>query len=1015
MPIIFHPGQRWVSESEPELGLGAVLRVTERTVTLKFGASDETREYARDNAPLRRVRFRVGDTIKTRADAELAVQAIAERAGLIFYQGGGRELCETELSDAISFSKPEQRLLAGQVDGTELFDLRVAALKQQHRRRQSTVRGFVGGRIDLIPHQLYIASEVAGRLVPRVLLADEVGLGKTIEACLILHRLILTGRAQRALILLPESLVHQWFVELLRRFNLWFHIFDEERCQAIQAAHPEANPFLDDQLVLCSISLFTGQARRLQQALDAGWDLLVVDEAHHLGWSPEAVSPEYAVVEALGRKTAGLLLLTATPEQLGMASHFARLRLLDPGRFYDLGEFINEADHYREVASLADRLPGNRQFTAADVQTLARILVESEENVRSNLEKIARGEGDAREAVHPEVVGGFSLSSLGGRRGPGRGGPSTPPGFPSPQPSPRPTGRGRSPLRTTVQPTTSGYTAREELMDALLDQHGTGRVMFRNTRATISGFPGRRARMCPLDEPAGCAGLFEALAEEYAADRDANGATRFEPDFTKDPRIDWLADLLRTLPEEKVLLIGRTQSKVAAIEAALRQRLHVKVAVFHEGLPLVHRDRNAAWFAEEDGARLLICSEIGSEGRNFQFAHHLVLFDLPLDPELLEQRMGRLDRIGQSREIQVHVPFVAGSSQEVLARWYHEGLNSFEKNLHGGRALLEQFGARVHDLAQDFHEIAMTSRRELDRLVAETQASRKDLATRLEQGRDRLLELNSFRSEVAARLVQEIGRLDEDRALDDFMISVFDHYSIQVEELTPRTYRLGSAGVFADSFPGLPTEGFTVTCDRRRALSREDIQFLTWDHPLVTGALDLVLGSEKGNSSFARWPDAGTVAVYLEAIYLLECVAPPALHADRFLPPTPVRVLVDHRGADAGGAIAPETLARHLKNGDAYALLDRSEVRDELIPRLLDRAQDLARRRVPGIVAQARQAMAAQLEHELTRLKALRKVNRSVRIEEVELLGEQQRALDGHLAGARLRLDAIRLIQRGPP
>ena len=86
-----------------------------------------------------------------------------------------------------------------------------------------------------------------------MLLADEVGLGKTIEACLILHRLILTGRVQRALILVPDSLVHQWFVELLRRFNLWFHIFDEERCASIEAVEPGANPFLDDQFILCSI------------------------------------------------------------------------------------------------------------------------------------------------------------------------------------------------------------------------------------------------------------------------------------------------------------------------------------------------------------------------------------------------------------------------------------------------------------------------------------------------------------------------------------------------------------------------------------------------------------------------------------------------------------------------------------------------------------------------------------------------------------------------------------------
>jgi ATP-dependent helicase HepA len=157
-------------------------------------------------------------------------------------------------------------------------------------------------------------------MAPRVLLADEVGLGKTIEACLILHHLILTGRVQRALILVPESLVHQWFVELLRRFNLWFHIYDEDRCDA----SGNENPFLESQFVLCKMKLLTAEERRSQQALDAGWDIVVIDEAHHLQWSPDNASPEYQVAEKLGRKTAGLLLLTATPEQLGMESHFAR-------------------------------------------------------------------------------------------------------------------------------------------------------------------------------------------------------------------------------------------------------------------------------------------------------------------------------------------------------------------------------------------------------------------------------------------------------------------------------------------------------------------------------------------------------------------------------------------------------------------------------------------------------------------------------------------------------------------
>ena len=155
-------------------------------------------------------------------------------------------------------------------------------------------RGFIGARIDLIPHQLYIANEVGTRHAPRVLLADEVGLGKTIEACLIMHRQIVSGKISRALVLVPEPLVHQWFIELLRRFALQFSIFDEERCAAIEGGSEdgevileeetkkEVNPFLDDQLVLASIGLLANDPIRAKLATDAGWDMLIVDEAHHL-------------------------------------------------------------------------------------------------------------------------------------------------------------------------------------------------------------------------------------------------------------------------------------------------------------------------------------------------------------------------------------------------------------------------------------------------------------------------------------------------------------------------------------------------------------------------------------------------------------------------------------------------------------------------------------------------------------------------------------------------------------
>lgn len=924
-----------------------------RTVSVFFAATGDTRRYvASDDAPIRRAAFRPGDTIVAREHGEATVGAVSERDGLLYYYCGGREVCETELSHTLSFSSPLERLFAAQFDPSSVFDLRAAALGYQAQRRRSDVRGFVGGRIDLLPHQLGIAAEVTGRLIPRVLLADEVGLGKTIEACLIVHRLLTTGRARRVLVIVPETLVHQWFLELLRRFNLWFHIFNEARCVAVEESNPDANPFLDDQLVLCELSLFTGHEERLDQALAAGWDMVVVDEAHHLEWSPAAASPEYAAVERLARASQGLLLLTATPEQLGLAGHFARLRLLDPDRFYDLDQFTNESKAYEAVARLARLLREGQPLSGADALLLARLLDESGDGVAATLSS-----GDA--------------------------------------------------------------AAREGWIERLLDQHGTGRVMFRNTRATIAGFPPRTTHLSALTATSST--RREAIANEWDDDTAVAGdggnalpGERQAPlSFAHDPRIEWLVPLLQALAPQKVLLICRTQRKALAIESALRLRTTIPLAAFHEGLTLVQRDRGAASFADPDGARLLICSEIGSEGRNFQFAHHLVLFDLPLDPALLEQRIGRLDRIGQREPIHIHVPYVAGTHLEVLARWYHEGLDAFRTHLPGARELLEQFEPELRALAAGARHDRRRVGIELEGFLAAVRAAREGVARRLEQGRDRLLEWNSLRPALATHIADEIRRQDEDTTLDEFMLSVFDLFVLQVEEVAPRTYRLGSAGVLVDDFPGLKADGLTCTRDRQRALRREDLQFLTWDHPLATGALDMLLGTERGNCSFARWSDTGASALYLEALYVLESLAPDPVHVDRFLPPTPLRVAVDHRGRDAGALLSPDRLRRRPDGSAGSALLSRAEVRDSLLPRMVEATRALAEGLVAAIVDRAQQAMRARLQHETARLRELQKVNRTVRDEEIELLVAQEQTLARHIDDARLRLDAVRLIYRG--
>lgn len=353
----YQPGQRWISDSEAELGLGTVLAQDGRLLTVLYPATGDTRQYALRNAPLTRVRFSPGDSITHFEGWKMTVQEVDDVDGLLVYHGlnGQNEqvtLPETQLSNFIQFRLASDRLFAGQIDPLAWFSLRYHTLEHTSRQLQSSLWGLGGVRAQPIAHQLHISREVADRIAPRVLLADEVGLGKTIEAGLVIHRQLLSGRASRVLILVPENLQHQWLVEMRRRFNLQVALFDEERFIESDAT----NPFEDTQLALVALEWLVDDEKAQDALFAAGWDLLVVDEAHHLVWHEDKASPEYSLVEQLAEVIPGVLLLTATPEQLGQDSHFARLRLLDPNRFHDLHAFRAESENYRPVAEAVQEL-----------------------------------------------------------------------------------------------------------------------------------------------------------------------------------------------------------------------------------------------------------------------------------------------------------------------------------------------------------------------------------------------------------------------------------------------------------------------------------------------------------------------------------------------------------------------------------------------------------------------------------------------------------------------------------
>ena len=976
----FSPGQRWISDGEAELGLGTVLNCDTRSVTILFSASQETRTYNTRQAPLTRVQFGSGDRVTAAEGWQMLVDESQQHDGLIFYigrddNGERRELSEAKLADTMRFDQARDRLLTGQVDRNDWFDLRFRTLHHFQRIEQHSALGFSGPRIDLVPHQLYIADEVANRHAPRVLLADEVGLGKTIEAGLILHRLLLAGRAERALILVPDSLTHQWLVELLRRFSLQVTLLDEQQSQA----HGSENPFDSGQLILASQGWLFANPARQQQAHQSHFDMLIVDEAHHLDWSAEGGGPGYQCVEQLADDIDGLLLLTATPEQMGLESHFARLRLLDPERYHDLARFREEERHYTEVAAAIDALdalPGDAG-TRASVDAVA-----DDRDSQALLATLTHPESDAAQQD----------------------------------------------------------AARSQLRDALLDRHGTGRVMFRNSRRHVGGFPERRLHRVPLALPSAYRRVIRRLErdEDYLDELlietgmdhpdvliypDAmyralpNDPLNGEDWWHIDPRVNWLLEKLSDDSEQgfandKVLVIAHQRETAEGIAEGLRVLGGYHAPVFHEDLTLIERDRAAAAFADdEEGCQVLVCSEIGSEGRNFQFCRHLVMFDLPQHPDQLEQRIGRLDRIGQQHAIEIHVPTFEGSPGERLLRWYNEGMNAFSAPTGIGSDLFAAFG--------DALAVALLDDEMRDEIVDETRTLFTAQLAERDAGRNRLLELNACRPARADSVIEAVRELDEDSALPRYVERALDIFGVDSRELGKDLLVLEPGQHMLEGLPGLVKgeEGFTATYRRDLALARDDIQRLSWEHPLLREMMGRIIDGAMGNTALALLPHPALPSgrLLVELIFRTHCPAPKRLHLNRFLPPTAVRVLLDESGANLTGRISFTGLSKNVQKVNKSMARELIKSRHDQLRGLLLQGEEEADRELPSIVEAAETRMRGQLDAELARLTALAEHNPTVREAEIDAIRQERTALSDAIEATRLRLDAVRVVITADP
>jgi superfamily II DNA or RNA helicase len=443
-------------------------------------------------------------------------------------------------------------------------------------------------------HQIETVRKVLKQFRGRVLLADEVGLGKTIEASMVLKEYALRGMAERALVLTPASLVGQWQEELAAKFGLTFATTYEPSLRD----DPEA--FWSQSRIVASIAT----ARRREHAeflLARQFDLVVVDEAHHLR---DRSSQSWKLVDALHKRF--LLLLSATPVQNDLIELYNLLTLLKPGIFKTQKEFRaaymtpgkprQPANPERLRALMRDAMIRNTRAVAA-----LKLPCRSAATI-----KVDPAPGEA-EAYADLVTAARRLAAEGG------------------------VGHQRLTLHHLVSAAGSCPAAAAGALARLAERKGLG--------------------------PA-----WAKLAERWAA-------------IGQGGKEAALIELVRSNPEEKKLIFVHSRETLAKVGERLTAA-GLSFARFDGSLSGPEKDAAIAEFREQ--LPILLCTQSGGEGRNIQFCNTLINFDVPWNPMAIEQRIGRIDRIGQQREVFVFNLVTRGTLEEQVLALLEEKISMFE-------------------------------------------------------------------------------------------------------------------------------------------------------------------------------------------------------------------------------------------------------------------------------------------------------------------------------------------------
>jgi SNF2 family DNA or RNA helicase len=705
-------------------------------------------------------------------------------------------------------------------------------------------------KIDLLPHQVVLTHRVATASPRRYLIADEVGLGKTIETALILRELASRGELNRALMVVPAGLVNNWHRELNDVFNLEFEVFGSEG----DITDRKTNAFAKHDRLIASTDTLKRPAR-IKRLLDAPrWDLVVFDEAHHLtafrSGGKVRKTENYKLAEALKNHSRDLLLLSATPHQGNHFQFWMLVQLLNPTLFSTPEEMLENRHRlnsvmYRRTKADACQPDGSPLFARRWVHTESFVMNADErlfyEKLREYLEEgfdLAKRQGNRGRALGflMAIFQKIAASSFAA-------------------------------VRRTLKRRLLMLTLHESLLrDRELDIEGRERLTdeakelihqeFALSRDSIgrsevdrilADLKYRLVKRLDDELPEMASDLYSSESSSASAEDAASAAVEFHlPEerlrigalldaFPKNREtkaqklLDGLGHLWRQNPKEKIVIFATYLGTVDLIAREVEQAYPGQGVVVLRGGDHGAKVAAERRFRSKDGPRVLVCTAAGREGINLQFAHILFNFDLPWNPMDIEQRIGRIHRYGQHHTAQVYNLVLSDTIEGRIFLLLDEKLTEIARTV----GKVDHMGNVAEDLrAQILGQLS--ERLNYDRLYHEALSDPELKRTTVE------LEAALSNSREARQVVFDLFQDLEGFSLDDYrpfsdisnsLDRLVRFMSLSVADKQQRLIKLNEENYELVTLQGSIRARFTL--NRDLANSEDGLELMGLDHPLV--------------------------------------------------------------------------------------------------------------------------------------------------------------------------------------